>query len=317
MATKDKYQDEELSALIQETRSQIADLLKSEEAALRKNAIVKADDDKGPPDEGSESSGGDSSGGDSAPAPSAEPSASAPPGGDASAPPPAPGGDPMASAAPPGGAPADPAAAAGSAGGDSVETLMAAYSQLPPESLRSHFMALKQVIATQMAAPAAGGAPGGAPPMGADPMASAAPPMGADPMSAGAGAPPPAAPPAGPGMAGEGSKPIDPASQMALKSEKEMSKRFEQIEKSLESVTKGFELLMRKPDRKGITGKDVIAKSEPQAVDITKLKPAEINKALSDVARNPNLKKSDRDLINGYFNKKVKVADLAPLFEKK
>lgn len=303
--------DAELAALIRETRQELRDLLKSEDAALAKDddksappADDKKEDSAPPADSTGDSSSAPPPPAASAspaapPAPPADPSAGAPPTGDPASAPPA---DPAASA--------DPAAAAGSAGGDSVETLVAAYSQLAaqpggPEMLRAHFMALKQVIAQTTGA--------------VDPAASAPPAPAAPP----AAPPAPAATPdaAPPGLPPEGMQP-----DLAMKNEKELLEKLGKAEGELASMKKDvanmaviLEKFTRKPERKGLTGKDVAAltKSEPVVVDPTKLKKDELNKKLAEIAKNPELKKSDRDLINDYFGRKVKVADLAPLFEKK
>ncbi len=290
-----KYSDIELAALIGEVREEVSGLFKSEGAALRK-------DGQFPPEESS---------------PDASASAGAPPDASASASP-----APDASAASPD-ASADPAAGAApapdaSSGGDPVQALQQAYAQLSPEELQAHKMALDAVMMAQQ--PQAG-APG------MDPAAGAGMPP-ADPAMA--GAPPAGAPPAGGNapMAGEGSKPVDPAAMMAMKSEKtdravalvkkeadEAKAELAEVKKSMEAVTKAFELILKKPVRQAITGKDVMAKSEPNA-DLSKLSKAEITTKLNRVTRNPKLEKSDRDLVNDFYSNKVNVDAIAHLLNK-
>lgn len=317
MSKTNKLNKAEMAALIDETRQELNNLMKSETA----QAALLAKGDGPPPDDKKEDSGpppDDSSSSDSAGGPPPPDASSAPP-PDASASPAPPAGPPDASAsagappdasAPPAG---DPAASANPA--DSVETLKAAYAQLPPEALKAHFMALKEVIAASMA-PAAPMA--GAPP--ADPMAGA---MGAPPAASASPAPPPMAPAASASPAPM-APPVDP---MAMKNEKELLEklakfeaRFADQEKSLGSVIQGFEILMRKPERKAIRGKDIagLAKSEPTAVDVSKLSRPELLKKCSELASNPDLKKSDRDLITRYVSdRQAKSATLQVLFDKK
>jgi hypothetical protein len=339
---KTTYSKAELTALIVETQKQVRDLLKSEDAALLAKEEEKKD---GPPpkkdeskdssssSDSSESSGppSDDKSSDGPPAPPADDSSSAaPPAGDSSAPPapgadasapPAPGADPASPSPAP--ASADPAAASPT-GGDSVEALKAAYAQLTPESRKMHFLVLKDLCAADVAATASAAAPVAPAPAGAAPPAPA--PAPAAPVA------PPAAPPAAPGPdAASASAPLPPEAsnpvtdELAMKNEKELNEKLAKseakisdLEKSLTSVTKAFELLMRKPERKAVRGKDVsLAKSEPVAVEVAKLSSTDLAKKLAEVAKNPELKKSDRDLINGYFNKRVKAADLQVLFDKK
>ncbi len=179
-------------------------------------------------------------------------------------------------------------------------------------------MALDAVLMAQN--PQAGGMPpdasAGMPPQGMPPDASA---------SAPAPGPDAAAP-----LAGEGSKPVDPAAMMAMKSEKtdravalvkkeadEAKAELAEVKKSMEAVTKAFELLLKKPVRQAVTGKDMVtmAKSE-QAVDVSKLSKAEITAKLGRITRDPKLEKSDRNLVNDFYNNKVNVDAIAHLLNK-
>lgn len=298
-----KYTKEELQGLIAETRAQLGDLLKSEGKQIAAPEAIggqmKKEEGSPPPEESSASESG------SAPAPSA-PASDAAAGG-----PPAP--DASASAAP---APD----AGGSAGGAPADmpTLVAAYSQLSPEELQMHVQALQQVMSASQAQAGAGAPPPGGMPPGA--------PAGAPPAPAG---PPAGMPPAGPDavapMPGEGSKPIDPAMAMKSESDKELLQKLtkaegsvKSLESSVEKIAKAMELMLAKPQRKAVTGKD-LAKSakEVEKVDVTKLNKSQLTAKLSELARKPELKKSERNLINSFYSGKIKVEALAPLFETK
>lgn len=299
MATKN-YTRAELEKLVNEFTSEFDALVKSEVnkgQTLQKSEDGDSKSKEKPKEEAS--SGGDSdgsSGGDKSPPP---PSGGDSSGGDASAggPPPA---DPASAGAPPtdpasagGVPPADPAA--GAAGGDPVQALVQAYGQLSTEELQNHFFALQQVLQAQQA----GGAGAGAPPV--DPAAAA----GAAP----AGAPAPAAPaaPPGPGaaapLAGEASKPVDPMASAALKSLKEeldlTKSERDGLKKSLETLSTTLEKFTQRPERKAIQATDTAAlsKSEPKKTTMTR---QQILQKLTVVAANPELKKSDRSLINKY-----------------
>lgn len=281
-----KYTKEELQGLIADTRSQLQDLLKSESkqaSAPAENGgqmVAKADEGSEPPKK-EESSSSESSGAGSPP-------------------PPAPAADPASAA--PAGAPASDAG--GSAGGAPADlpTLVAAYSQLSPEELQMHAQALQQVMSAAQPAPAAGGMPpdaGGIPPAGPDAVAP---------------------------MAGEGSKPIDPAMAMKHESDKDLLEKLTKAEgsvktlqSSVEKITKAMELMLSKPQRKAVTGKDLAksAKVEEVKVDVTKLTKSQLTAELSKIARKPELKKSERNLINSFYKGQIKVEALATLFETK
>lgn len=319
------YTRAELTRLVDEFTAEFDNLVKSEVSktgqALQKSEDGGSDKKESKPKEDS-SSGGDSgsSGGDDKKAPPSGGDSSG--GGDASAGGPPPPSDPGSAGGPPGGdpaaaggvPPADPAA--GAAGGDPVQALTQAYSQLSPEELQSHFFALQQVLQAQMGGGAGGAAP--APGAGAPP--------GADPMAASAGAPGPAAagaPPAAPGgagpapMAGEGSKPVDPMASMAMKSMKDeldlVKGERDALKKSLTGLSETLEKLASKPQPKAIQATDaaVLSKSEqPKTLTMTR---QQVLKKLAVVAANPDLKKSDRNLINKFCVGGVEVDAISHL----
>lgn len=289
-----KYTKEELQGLIADTRSQLQDLLKSESkqaSAPAENGgqmVAKADEGSEPPKK-EESSSSESSGAGSPPppAPAADPASA--------------GAPPDASAAPAGAPASDAGGSAGGAPAD-LPTLVAAYSQLSPEELQMHAQALQQVMSAAQPAPAAGGMPpdaGGIPPAGPDAVAP---------------------------MAGEGSKPIDPAMAMKHESDKDLLEKLTKAEgsvktlqSSVEKITKAMELMLSKPQRKAVTGKDLAksAKVEEVKVDVTKLTKSQLTAELSKIARKPELKKSERNLINSFYKGQIKVEALATLFETK
>lgn len=321
MASKKTYTNAELTALVEEFSAEFDALVKAEvqnNEQLRKsekhtgpNPLVKDDDggsDKKDSDKGSDSDAGGSDGGSDGPPPGDSAPASPPPGGDASAggAPPPPSADPAASA--------PSSAASPAAGGDPLQALTAAYAQLPPEEIELHLQALTAVL---QARPGMGGAPGAGAPPPADPMASAA--------SASAAPPPP---PGGPGavapLAGENSKPLDPAATMALKSaQEELSlvkkerdaamAKVDGLEKSVAELTDTMSKAFSTPVRKSVTGKDLLVKSENTTVDVESLSKSEVTKKLLAKAYDPKLEKKDRDLINNYYKGSVKVDAIAHL----
>lgn len=99
--------------------------------------------------------------------------------------------------------------------------------------------------------------------------------------------------------------------------------KFEAVVKSqaedIENLTKSIKMVLERPERKAVTGMSQIQylkKSEDTA-------PAEAPKTFThDEARAklngliPSLSKSERDLVVGYFEKRVKLSDLEPILAK-
>lgn len=104
---------------------------------------------------------------------------------------------------------------------------------------------------------------------------------------------------------------------MALKSElAAMKTEAEELKKNFDLVQQALVAMIKVPQRKAVTGRDVVpAQPAPEAVDVSKLSKAELTKKLGKAAANPELKKSDRDLIKKFYNQEVKVADLAHLLK--
>jgi hypothetical protein len=180
--------------------------------------------------------------------------------------------------------PADPAMAGGEMQDQppTMEELVSAYSQLSPEEFAMHEQAFQAAKQAQAGAQ--------------------------DPMGA------PASPSPGPGaggMPGEGSAPVDPASQMAMKSEK-LQGEFDALKKNQDLLVEAMKTMFTVPQRKAVTGNDMAAgKTEKPATSLSK---SEINEKLKVVAKT-NLAKSDRNLIANYFKNQVKVDDIVHLLK--
>lgn len=261
-------------------------LAKKEDVA--KEEVQKDEDAPPAKDEGSEEPV--SEGSDSAP-----PSAPADDGGS----PPAPGADA-------GGAP-DPAMEQGAA--LTPEALQAEYEKLPPEELQMHMAACQAALAKL-----SGG-------------------MGADPMAGGAGAPPPpeaaAAPPAAPGAgAPPPQQPLMQSEKKAegdklAKSEEKLSKAEAEVaslKEDVEILAKTLKQLIETPVRKAITSITDLPKEEAAQDDEYKsLAPTDFWAKLAEVAKRPDLKKSEKKLILDIYAKTVQpevaAKQLARLFK--
>lgn len=271
-----KIKDSELKALVAEVETEIGALLKAEKDKLAKAHPGEDTSAEIPPDESATASAKPPEASASA---SPAPDASAAPAPDASMPP------ADASAAPPADASADPAADEGTM---DPEALKAEYAKLPPDELKIHFLAAKAALMEVMG--------------------------GADDGSAGA-PPPPAAPPAPPPVAS-----ASPSAPPALKAEmksvdanggKELpikkSEQELQIEAlkaevteqkdALEKLVKAVTVMVERPERKAVTSTAFIPKTDEAAKPLSK---AEVMEKLKKVSAAPGLKKSDRDLINGF-----------------
>lgn len=88
----------------------------------------------------------------------------------------------------------------------------------------------------------------------------------------------------------------------------ELEKSNEEMKKSLEAAIKAVELIS-KPERKAVTSEvQVLGKTESDVssgkesdIDYSSLSKSEITAELNKKVRDPNLSKSDRDIINGYL----------------
>lgn len=307
--------EQELDSILNELENDLGEYL-----ASTQNRLAKAREEDGSAP--SASAGGSPSASASAGSPSASaPGAEAPeaPSAGGEAPPAAP--SPEGAAPSPEAAPADPAADAGPVDPAALEQ---EYAKLPPEELKAHYLAAKAALFAVMGAggPDAGGAPGapgaGAPPAGPDAGAAMAPPdAGAAPMGPPGAAP--AAPPMAPPSAGPGPDEMPPP---AMKAEVKVSQagnggqkaavaksedKVAELEATVEKLVKSLQKIVGQPMQKAVTGENYVPKTGDEPAPAKKLSKAEVNAKLNEATRNPSLKKSDRDLVNRYYEGEVSI----------
>jgi hypothetical protein len=83
----------------------------------------------------------------------------------------------------------------------------------------------------------------------------------------------------------------------------------------LEQMAKVVNLLAGQPVQKAVTGLTYMGKSEPVEENKVVLNPAQITAKLSQLTRDPSLKKSDRERITGYYEGVVKIDAIADLLK--
>jgi hypothetical protein len=317
-----KVSSQELDAILGELEGELSGIL-----AGTQNKLSKAREEEGSPSAGmgsasaSAGSPSASAGGEGAPEGDPTASAGAPPSAPPSAGPPAgspPPGAAPAGAAPAGepgmeGAPAGEPGMEGAPGGDPAaagqgpmdpQALEAEYAQLPLEELKAHYLAAKAALYAQMQGGGEQGAPQGAPP--------AAPPAGPS-----AGAPPAGPPPADPSA---GAPPLAQSAKNKFGtgsgSGGELVKKSEDaLQAQVDALTKIVSAFVNKPMQKAITGTTYVAKSEGDAPAAKSLNPNEVTAQLSTLTRSPDLKKSDRDLITGYYEGRTKLDAIVHLLK--
>ncbi len=297
-------------------------------------SFAKADGDSEPKAEPADDEGGS----DSAPSPSGPPAdASSPPAGASPSPDASAAPAPDASASPAGAV--DPAAAAGpqdpAMGGDQGGQLEQAYAALSDDELRAHMQALTATAMTRMGAqqdPMAGGMGAGSPPPAADPMGAAgAPPAGPDmpamappagPDASASMSPPPPAQKAMPAPMAPPMMKAAPSPGMIVKSAQEQETlrkaedRIQGLEKTLEGVTSLLEAILTKPVQKSVTSMaEYIAKSESDKPAARRLSRTELMKAATEKSKQPDLTKSDRDVINRFVLSGEGLAELEKLLK--
>jgi len=304
---KTTYTHEELQKMIEECESSVENLVKSETEALKKREHGKdmaksatsaaegsaekkeasASGPSGTPKTTDAANGGlhkgadDPADGAASPSPDALPSE-----GDANA-----SADPAASAAP-----ADPAAPApGAEQAPTPEMLVEAYSQLSPEELQMHMVAMQQVMQSQSAG------------AGAPPASPAAPP--ADPMAAPAASPAPDASAAPAPMPGADSQPVAPAFAKS-----EAGLKIATLEKNLELTTQALQVLLAKPSFKSVDALDTVVKSE---VALESLSKGEITERLNKAVRSSAFTQGDSAMLKKYFQGTAGVRDIAHLLATK
>lgn len=211
---------------------------------------------------------------------------------------------------PDGAAPVDPAADP-AAGGDmgaplTPEALQAEYSKLPPEELDMHIKAALAAKAALVGADGGMGAPPGAPP------------------APGAGAPVP--PPPGP-SAPLAQAELPPSPEQGKngglklgKSERDELDSLKALVKSqaedIANLAAAAKKMIEQPIRKAITTVAYVPRVEEQPKQsLENLTKADVHKHLVKLSSQPSLKKADRELITGWYEGRVKVEQLAPLFE--
>lgn len=343
-----KLKDSELKNILSEVEAELGSLLKAEQEKLVKAAPTDDDssaDDSAPSDEGS-APGADAGAEGSAPAPGPEASApgdegSAPMGDEGMAPAPDQQMDPAADAS----APADPAMLEAEYSKLPPEELKAHYMAAKAALFKvmgAGGDAAPSPDAGMAPPPAAPGADAGA--MGAGvpppPDASADPMMGKmelgsiAPSKAGAGKD--RLDPVAPTKADGGEDrlaAIAPAKKGELsagkkldinhggqgdhnlgKSEGGLSKSEREELTELKGTVAGLLDLLSKPMRKAVTSVDYVPRAEVQEKR-KNLSKAEVTAKLSEVTRDPSLKKSDRALVNDYFDGKIDLGQIEHLLK--
>lgn len=108
----------------------------------------------------------------------------------------------------------------------------------------------------------------------------------------------------------------DKAIEALIKASEEKMAQLEALVKSQgednENLAKAIKMLMEQPLRKAVTSVAHLPKVEAQKAPLTK---AVIDARLKELSAKPDLKKSDRRLINDFYDGVVKADALAPLFE--
>ncbi len=322
------YTDEELSALVEEVKDQfLTPLFAQAKEELVKSQLAKAESGKqvSSPKEGGngtvpESGGapndegqGGRSGAFDKPGKSGSGSPSsftAKAEGDPSAPSPSPAAEPAQDEAPAdagGDSPAaDPSASAGSqdpamADQGQGDDLKQAYGQLDDDSLRAHLEALKGVMMERM---------GGGEGQPQQDMASASPAPSPSPSPAGPSASP--SPSAAPSPS--------PAPDMAMKSEKavlDLQKgEIEELKQQVSGLTDILTKVLSKPEKKVISSVAELGNLSKSENSVGRMSKEDVDHALKQKAQEPNLKKSDQDLIVRHFTtRNVNVKDLAHLLK--
>lgn len=195
-----------------------------------------------------------------------------------------------------------------------VEALAAEYAKLPPEELEMHLMALQ--AAMQQLGGGAEGSPAGSPAGSPPPGAEASPAMKKE-MSASAGSAS-----ASPAPAKKGEKSAEKSSYTKKeKSAKEESSKEESskeesspmskseidaLNAKIDVALKAVEFLTR-PMRKAVT-----EAAETPAKTYTR---AEVTEKLKAVTANPSLAKSERALINGFYDGRVSLDKITHLLK--
>lgn len=228
-------------------------------------------------------------------------------------PPPAPEADAAPAESEPASAIEEESAVEEEAGAPTMEELVMAYSELPPDMLKMHYIAAKKALFDQMAATEGGAeASPPAPPEGPAPEASAGPGMGSQ-----EALPPEETlksakdPNGGKIIPGKVQK-SEAKTKIESLAKSETDKRIEELQKSVEGLTKALELALSVPVRKAVTGVAHIAKSE-EVAPVKTLSKAEITERLKIKTMDPTLSKADRELVNSYYAGNITVEKIEHL----
>jgi hypothetical protein len=184
------------------------------------------------------------------------------------------------------------------------QTLEQAYAALPDDQLQMHYEALRAVVMQRMSggagAPAAPGAPspdqgaGGPPGAGGMPPEASGSPAGGPP---GAGGMPPEMGAGGPPEQLQASE----APVWADELKKATDEKVASLERQLAGLTGLLETMITRPQQKAFTSMaQFVAKSELEKPKPVSMNRKDVLKKLNQVAQSNDLKKSDRDLINRY-----------------
>lgn len=176
----------------------------------------------------------------------------------------------------------------------SPEELQDLYGQLTPEQLDMHLQALMAVKAS----------------MGGDDQA---PPMDD------AGAPPaPPAPPAEKALEMSEGDMVKEESKMEESSSEELSKaeqnsdEISALRKNVDTLTKAVKMLVEQPIRKAVTSVAFVPRTEETKPAVTY---TDIDSKLRELSKRPDLKKSERDAIIGFYNGHPDEAKILSLLE--
>lgn len=313
-----KLKDSELKNILAEVEAEIGALLKSEGDALLKAAPPPGEETEAPApaDEGSSAPAGDEGSDPSAGGPPPEASApgpdagSAPPGAEGSAPPGAEG------SAPPGEPPMDPAMDPAAQGPVDPAMLQAEYSKLPPEELKSHYMAAKAALFALMGA-GDGAAPAG-PEASAPPMA---PPEASAPPMAPPGVPPPAMKaeipstmtknPANGALKDQAATVPDAIKGL---SKSETDGKISDLEQQVELMAKALDLALGTPVRKAVTSVAFVPRTTEAAESAEPTK-ADIDNKITNALRSGKLNKSEKDRIVSYSLGNIKFEQIKELLK--
>jgi hypothetical protein len=304
--------ENELRAILEEVEAELSPLLRSEREKLSKAVgdEVSSSASASPMGEEIKSAGRDMLPGERSPSLADEKSASA-------------GAPPAEGSASAG----SPEASAGSAGGDEgVKELAAQYAQLSPEELEMHLMALQAAMQQLMggaegsAGAAAPAGPAGAPPAGPEASASAGMPpmMGKAEKSASASASAEKSAHMKKEVSASASaeksasyhKKEHSAEESSSKEESSSVSKseLEAVNAKLDVALKAVEFLTR-PMRKAVT--EFVSEEKP-AANLTK---NEVTAKLRAVCSTPSLSKSDRELVNGFYDGRVSLDRISHLLK--